>query len=152
MYVKISERGLTGNILSHPSFGYAAIYWRNWLCKKNYNPKAKCVAWLFVLLPNTPVWAKVSRVAVLYRRLIIWCGHPFLSPHRRITRNEYSGNKGQLSRLMLSHIIMPYKTERSSIKLESDDHRRRTQVILLKLRIPVVYSGYFSREIGIATC
>ena len=53
---------------------------------------------------------------------------------------------------MLSHSIKPYKTERSSIKLESDGHRRRTQVSLLKLRIPVVYNGYMSGEIGIATC
>ena len=34
MYIKILERGLNWNILCHPSFGYAAIYWRNWLCKK----------------------------------------------------------------------------------------------------------------------
>ena len=106
----------------------------------NSYPKAKCVAWHFVLFPNTPLWPRVSRVAAFRRPFnhFMRIRLPFATPayHTRID----SGNKGQRSRLMLSHIMKPYKTERSSIKLESDDHRRRTQVSLLKLKIPVLYS------------
>ena len=51
-----------GTCLSHLSFGYATIYWRNWLCTNNSYPK-----WLFVLFPDTPLWEKISCVAALSR-------------------------------------------------------------------------------------